>query len=90
MKEFAKIIKEARKESGYSQDALATLAGLSRPQIANIESGLHLPSLKKFSVLCCILDLDTNVLCEVIAAEDLKTRKASVLRLAKVLDGLTP
>lgn len=43
--DFGKILKEKRKENGYSQEYLAEKLGISRVNISNYEQGIKVPSL---------------------------------------------
>lgn len=37
--EFGRKIRQLRKGNGYTQDELATIAGISKPYLSNIETG---------------------------------------------------
>lgn len=58
--DFGKILKEKRKENGYSQEYLAEKIGVSRVNISNYELGLKVPSLavmwKLADFLNCSID----------------------------------
>lgn len=49
-------LKEARKEAGLSQSALAELVGVSRNTISSIETGQFTPTAKLALLLCIALD----------------------------------
>lgn len=42
----------ARCERGWTQAAIAATAGITRPQLANIEAGRSWPSVETFAHLC--------------------------------------
>lgn len=42
----------ARCDRGLTQSDVANTAGISRPQLANIEAGRSFPSVKTFAYLC--------------------------------------
>lgn len=42
----------ARCERGLTQAAVADVAGISRPQLANIEGGRSYPSIETFAYIC--------------------------------------
>ena len=58
--DFGKILKEKRKENGYSQEYLAEKIGVNRVNISNYELGLKVPSLavmwKLADFLNCSID----------------------------------
>ncbi len=49
-------LKEARKELGLSQAALAEMVGVSRNTISSIETGQFNPTAKLALILCTALD----------------------------------
>ena len=53
-------MKEARKEKGLSQDALATAVGVSRQTINAIEKGDYNPTIKLCIGICRVLGLTLN------------------------------
>lgn len=53
-------MKEARKEKGLSQDALATAVGVSRQTINAIEKGDYNPTIKLCVAICKALNLTLN------------------------------
>lgn len=55
-------IKHLRQEHGFTQSELSNLVGLSRAQIANIESGRMVTKLSKLMEFCTILKTDPNYL----------------------------
>lgn len=50
------LVREARKEKGYSQNELAALVGVSRQTISSIETGQFNPTAKLALVICIALD----------------------------------
>jgi len=57
-------IKYIRGKLGLTQEALASIANLSRVHLNNIESGKHLPSAEAFIVLRTKYGVDLNALVE--------------------------
>lgn len=53
-------MKEARKEKGLSQDALAIAVGVSRQTINAIEKGDYNPTIKLCISICRVLELTLN------------------------------
>ena len=53
-------MKEARKEKGLSQDALATAVGVSRQTINTIEKGDYNPTIRLCISICRVLGLTLN------------------------------
>ena len=53
-------MKEARKEKGLSQDALAAAVGVSRQTINAIEKGDYNPTIKLCISICRVLELTLN------------------------------
>ena len=53
-------MKEARKEKGLSQDALATAVGVSRQTINAIEKGDYNPTIRLCISSCRVLGLTLN------------------------------
>lgn len=49
-------LQEKRKEKGFSQEQLASMVGVSRPFISQMETGEHLPSIKTAMALAKALD----------------------------------
>lgn len=59
---FAEVLKEARRESGISQDQLARMANLDRTFISLLERGLRQPSLKSIFQIASALNLEPDTL----------------------------
>ncbi|KXZ15326.1 iduronate sulfatase [Bacillus nakamurai] len=55
-------IKSKRKEKNMNQSELASLTGLSRTYISDIENGRYLPGTNSLSKIAICIDLDLNVL----------------------------
>jgi transcriptional regulator with XRE-family HTH domain len=49
-----------RRKAGLSQDELASQVGVSRPQIANIESGRHDPPISRLRSFAVALNVKTK------------------------------
>ncbi|SDF77546.1 helix-turn-helix domain-containing protein [Sporomusa acidovorans] len=62
MPSIGKILREKRKEKGYTQQELADKANLSRSYIADIEGERYTPSLNTIIKVARYLDLDLNFL----------------------------
>lgn len=54
---LAQMIRDARKQLGMNQERLALLVGISRGQIANLETGRSWVSIEQFIKLVFVLDL---------------------------------
>lgn len=54
------MIISARKQKGWTQEKLATKAGISRAYLANIEQGKYDPSLKVAQKLSKVLGISTD------------------------------
>lgn len=59
--DIGNIIRENRKEKGWSMEALARKANVSYYTILNIENGKHLPSFGVISEVLNALDLEMKV-----------------------------
>lgn len=53
---------EKRKEKGLSQEQLASMVGVSRPFISQMETGEHLPSIKTAKALANVLECTVDEL----------------------------
>ena len=53
---------DKRKEKGLSQEQLASMVGVSRPFISQMETGEHLPSIKTAKALAKALDCTVDEL----------------------------
>lgn len=58
---------EKRKEKGMSQEQLASIVGVSRPFISQLENGEHSPSIKTAVALAKALDCTVD---ELLAEDD--------------------
>lgn len=59
---FGKVLKEARKERGLSQEAVAELADLDRTTPSLFERGLRQPTLVSVIVIAGSVEMDPRVL----------------------------
>lgn len=59
---IGKIVREKRREKGFTQVETAQKAALSRSYIADIEKGRYAPSVKALTELAKCLGLDLNFL----------------------------
>ncbi|MFZ3588881.1 helix-turn-helix domain-containing protein [Bacillus sp. DJP31] len=66
---IGKRVRQARLELGFSQEELAVGVGLSRSQIANVESGRTVLSLKDADTICNFLGLELIELTDVTKRE---------------------
>ena len=55
--DYRTLIREKRKEKGLSQERLAKLVQVSKPFIAEIESGRKKPSVDVLMRICAVLDI---------------------------------
>ena len=62
MKNLSEVIKNSRIKAKLSQKELAIKANIKQPYYSDIERGRCNPSLKVFSKLAAILDIDMNIL----------------------------
>ena len=56
------ILKNYRKNANFTQQELANKINISQCYYSSIENGRFEPSLKTFSKLAAILDIDMNIL----------------------------
>lgn len=64
VEEISKKIAEAIRQSGITQQELASKIGVTQQQISSYLHGKNLPALDALSRLCTVLDLDANeILC---------------------------
>ena len=62
--QIRKKIAEAIKQSGMTQNDIATKIGVKRPQISCYLHGTKMPALDTFANLCAVLDVDpSEILC---------------------------
>ena len=57
MKDYRKIIKQAREKAGLSQNQLSKQLGLTQTFLSEIERGRKNPSLEQFFRICEALDI---------------------------------
>lgn len=62
IKELGKIIRNRRKELGYTQSFVSEFTGLSISFISDVENGKRTVEFGKVLFLCNILGLDLNVI----------------------------
>ena len=64
LSDIRKNLKDAIKQSGFTQKELAELIGVKQPQISCYIGGKKMPALDTFANLCVILDVDpADILC---------------------------
>lgn len=62
--DISKRLAEAIRQSGMTQQQIATAVGIRQQQISSYLQGKTLPALDTLSRLCTVLDLDANdILC---------------------------
>ena len=59
-REFGTRLRDARKRSGLSQDELAIRVGMSRPALANIESGRQRVALHNLPAFATVLGVEPD------------------------------
>lgn len=59
---FGEVLRDARKQRGLSQEALALEAGVERNYVSLIELGRNSPSMRILFKLCRVLDVQPSVL----------------------------
>ena len=59
-KDFAAVVKTARKERYMSQDEISEYVGISRTYYSELESGHRRCSLLNALKICAVLDIDLN------------------------------
>lgn len=57
---LGKALRQARLEKGYSQHALAEMAGIGNVYLGEIERGLKMPSLNSFIKIIEVLDISAD------------------------------
>ena len=62
MNTLTAILKSRREEANLTQKELANKTNIAQPYYCDIERGRRTPSLKVFSKLAAILDIDMNIL----------------------------
>lgn len=87
---FSNAVKEGRTRMGYSQAELADLTGIKRINIAQLERGQTIGTLRTFSIMCLVLNLDAQAIIEAIARDALSERKEAILNMAKLLEKAEP
>lgn len=70
MSKLSSIIAEKRVKKGYTQDVLAKLAGISAPQLSNIEQGKNKPTSTTLYKLSRALECDFGELFDLLEQED--------------------
>ena len=64
LSDIRKNLKDAIKQSGFTQKELAELIGVKQPQISCYIGGKKMPALDTFANLCVILAVDpADILC---------------------------
>lgn len=69
---FAKRIKKARYDTGYTQQQVADLTGISRANIAKYETGRIEPNLETLAILAQFYNVSTNWLLGISIEQDIK------------------
>lgn len=59
---IAQRIREAREKQGLTQEDLAVMVGIARPNIARLEKGIHTPTLSTLKKVANALRLDINII----------------------------
>ena len=59
---FGERLRTLRKETGETQEDLAELLGVSRPQVSEIEQGNKGTSLERFALLCAHYNVSADYL----------------------------
>ncbi|MGP1570394.1 MAG: helix-turn-helix domain-containing protein [Eubacteriales bacterium] len=57
-KNFAQVIKNVRKNKGFTQIQIANTLGVTQPYINNIETGRRLPTVSFMKLFYILLDAD--------------------------------
>lgn len=70
MSKLSSIIAEKRVKKGYTQDVLAKLAGISAPQLSNIEQGKNKPTSTTLYKLSQALECDFEELFDLLEQGD--------------------
>ena len=60
--QFARIIKEKRKDFGFTQSDMAEYLGISRPAYAQYETKKNIPRLEHFLMLSAFFDIKPEIL----------------------------
>lgn len=85
--ELGKKLRDARQKKGYSQHALAEIAGIGNVYLGEIERGLKMPSLNIFIKLIEALDISADY----ILRDELTSGKEYIYdEITKKLKSLTP
>ena len=69
MESFRDILKKKRVKANLTQKELANKINITQSNYSGIENGYIIPSLKVFSKLAIILDIDMNILKESVMEE---------------------
>lgn len=67
---FAQWITRERKARGWTREELAGFLRVDQANLWKWEQGKALPSLNRFSALCCVLTADANKVLRLIAHDD--------------------
>ena len=85
--ELGKKLKAARLEKGYTQQALADLAGIGNVYLGEIERGLKMPSMRSFIKIIEALDVSADY----ILRDELTSGQAYIYdEITQKLNSLTP
>lgn len=85
--ELGKKLRDARQKKGYSQHALAEIAGIGNVYLGEIERGLKMPSLNIFIKLIEALDVSADY----ILRDELTSGKEYIYdEITQKLNSLTP
>lgn len=63
-KTIGQKIKEARLKKGITQNKLASITGVSRSYISDIENGRYIPSVLTLTSIASTLKINLNFLCK--------------------------
>lgn len=73
---FAKRIKKARHESGYTQEQVSSITGIGRASIAKYETGIVEPNLETLATLAQFYNVSINWLLGVTLEPKIESPKA--------------
>ena len=59
---FGKVLREFRKQKGFSQEQLANDADLDRSYISKLETGVYQPSISTLFAISEVLEIDPSII----------------------------
>jgi len=85
-KEFGRKLRVLRKSKGYTQEALAELAGIDAKHLSRLENGRYFPAYSTLDALVKILDVNIGELINIEPAETQINDNPIYIKILQILN----